>query len=88
MSDNRKHLGRMDHGVTKCRRVVMSRWDQPEHPGNVADRNRFIRDVRRGGFTHTILDRYEGDAFPDWVGESACDDPQCHCQRYMRTKSA
>jgi hypothetical protein len=88
MSDSQKYLGRMDHGVTKCRRVVMSRWDQPERSDNAADRKRFIRDVRRSGFIHTIIDRYEGDQFPEWVGESHCDDPACRCRQYLRNKTA
>jgi hypothetical protein len=88
MSDNRKYLGWIDHGTTKCGRVVMSRWDQPERSDNVSDLARFVRDVHRSGFIHSRFERYWGDPFPDWAGESHCDDRDCQCRRFLRTKSA
>lgn len=83
MNDQQKRMGRMDHGKTVCGRIVMSRWDQPERSDNDADRQRFIDDVRRSGFVHSEQDRYEGDAMPDWVGQSHCEDLNCRCQEFL-----
>lgn len=82
MTTDRKYLGRMDHGLTKCGRIVMSRWDQPERADNAADLGRFINDLRRSGFTHSSTERYERDSMPDWVGQSKCSDLSCTCQNF------
>lgn len=82
MDEDRIYLGRMDHGLTKCGRVVMSRWDQPERSDNAADLRRFIKDVNRNGLTHTSAERHRGDPMPDWVGQSKCEDLNCRCQNY------
>ena len=83
-----KSLGWMDHGKTNCGLLVMSRWDSPERDDNAKDRQRFVRDVKRSGFNHSRIERFEGDQFPDWVGELHCDDMQCQCRRFLRTKQA
>lgn len=82
MSEKLKCLGRMDNGITECGRIVMSRWDRPEESGNDQDRQRFIKDIRRSGYTHVSLDRHEGDPMPDWVGQSYCEDLNCRCQNF------
>ncbi len=80
MSSQPKYLGRMDHGKTECGRIVMSRWDRPTEPGNDADLQRFIKDIRRSGYIHSSVERHEGDPMPDWVGQSNCKDLNCRCQ--------
>lgn len=80
MSKQPKCLGRMDHGKTACGRIVMSRWDQPDRADNEADRQRFIKSIRRSGYIHTSIERHEGDPMPDWVGQSYCEDLNCRCQ--------
>jgi hypothetical protein len=88
MNDTPKILGWMDHGKTNCGLLVMSRWDSPERNDNSQDLARFIKDVKRSGLIHSRIERYEGDQFPDWVGELHCQDPQCQCRRFLRTKQA
>lgn len=83
MATKWKYLGRMDQGLTKCGRIVMNRWDQPERANNAADLGRFINDLlRRSGFTHSSTERYEGEPMPDWVGQSKCSDLTCACQKF------
>lgn len=81
-TSNRKSLGRMEHGLTKCGRIVINRWNQPERADNAADLGRFINDLRRSGFTHASNERYEGDPMPDWVGQSKCSDLSCTCENF------
>ncbi len=88
MSEESKSMGFMDHGKTNCGLLVMSRWDSPEHDDNAKDLQRFVKDVKRTGLVHSRIERYEGDQFPEWVGELHCDDQQCQCHRYLRTNQA
>lgn len=88
MSEVTKSLGFMDHGKTNCGLLVMSRWDEPDRAGNAKDLQRFVKDVKSTGLSHSRIERFEGDLFPEWVGELHCDDLQCQCRRYLRTKQA
>ena len=88
MSDSPKSIGFMDHGKTNCGLLVMSRWDEPDRAGNAKDLQRFVKDVKRSGLNRSRIERFEGDQFPDWVGELHCDDKQCQCRRFLRTKQA
>lgn len=88
MSDSPKSIGFMDHGKTNCGLLVMSRWDEPDRAGNAKDLQRFVTDIKRTGLSHSRIERFEGDQFPEWVGELHCDDAQCQCRRYIRTKQA
>jgi len=88
MSDSPKSIGFMDHGKTNCGLLVMSRWDEPDRAGNAKDLRLFVTDVKRTGLSHSRIERFEGDQFPEWVGELHCDDAQCQCRRYLRTKQA
>ena len=47
-----------------------------------------MKDVKRTGLSHSRIERFEDDQFPEWVGELHCDDSQCQCRRYLRTKQA
>ncbi|MGE7815414.1 hypothetical protein ACQKMW_18570 [Pseudomonas sivasensis] len=88
MNDAPKSMGFMNHGKTNCGLLVMSRWDEPDRDGNAKDLQRFVKDVKRTGLSHSCIERFEGDHFPEWVGELRCDDPQCQCRRYLRTQQA
>ena len=88
MKDAPKSLGWMDHGKTNCGLLVMSRWDSPELDNNSKDLARFVKDVKRTGLIHSRIKRYEGDQFQNWAGELHCEDKQCQCQRFVRTKKA
>lgn len=83
MSDIPKHMGHMDHGSTTCGRIVMSRWDQSERQDNAKDLQRFIKDIQRSGYTHSRIERFQGDLMPDWVGQSCCDDKECKCWSFQ-----
>lgn len=88
MSNPPKSMGFMDHGTTNCGLLVMSRWDEPNRDGNEKDLRRFVKDVEHTGLNHSRIERFEGELFPDWVGELHCGDSQCQCRRYLRTKQA
>jgi len=78
-----KHMGRMDMGVTDCGLIVMAAWDD-----GPADREAFIRKLRKAGYVHRKQERYEGDPMPEWAGNSHCDNEDCQCHALYRRFTA